>query len=270
VLAGAGVGLLVACAIGLGVFRAIRRGGPPAVAPRLRLLVPAYFYPGGKGLRHWERLIDSAGAVRPVAVVNMASGPSKEVDPNFVHVLDRARRAGITLVGYVNTAYARRPLPEAQADVSRWFRLYPQLDGIFFDQQASEAAQVEYYAALYARVRDVRPRGWVVTNPGGLCAEEYLSRPATDVACLAEACESLAAYRAPAWAERHGAGRFCALIAGVAKAEQMEEYVGAMPAKGIGYCYITDGAGANPWDRLPSYWEAEVAAVRRANERRAP
>jgi hypothetical protein len=237
----------------------------------LRILVPAYFYPGGEGLSQWDRLIDSASAVPLVAVVNTAtSGPGQEVDPNFVPVLNRAKRAGITLVGYVSTAYATRPLAEAQGDVERWFRLYPQADGIFFDQQSSEAAQVGYYAALYDRVRRLRPRGLVVTNPGGLCDEGYLSRPATDVACLAEASKSLAAYRPPPWAERHGAGRFCALVGGVSQAGRMQEYIREMPAKGIGYCYVTDGTGPNPWDRLPSYWEAEVAAVRRLNERPAP
>jgi hypothetical protein len=30
--------------------------------------------------------------------------------------------------------------------------------------------------------------------------------------------------------------------------------------------YITDDQGPNPYDRLPSYWAAEVEAVRRANQ----
>jgi GH18 family chitinase len=33
----------------------------------------------------------------------------------------------------------------------------------------------------------------------------------------------------------------------------------------IGMIYVTDADGANPWDRLPSYWDAEVAAVREIN-----
>jgi hypothetical protein len=36
----------------------------------------------------------------------------------------------------------------------------------------------------------------------------------------------------------------------------------------VGYCYVTDAGGANPWQRLPSYWDEEVAAVREANHRR--
>jgi hypothetical protein len=33
----------------------------------------------------------------------------------------------------------------------------------------------------------------------------------------------------------------------------------------IGYVFITDDSGRNPYDRLPSYWEAEVEAVRLEN-----
>jgi hypothetical protein len=35
----------------------------------------------------------------------------------------------------------------------------------------------------------------------------------------------------------------------------------------VGHVYVTDAGGANPWDRLPRYWDEEVAAVRRANGR---
>jgi hypothetical protein len=34
----------------------------------------------------------------------------------------------------------------------------------------------------------------------------------------------------------------------------------------IGYLFITDDVGPNPYDRLPSNWDAEVDAVRRLNQ----
>jgi hypothetical protein len=38
----------------------------------------------------------------------------------------------------------------------------------------------------------------------------------------------------------------------------------------IGSIYITDQDGPNPWGRLPRYWEAEVEAVHRVNQRQEP
>jgi len=39
---------------------------------------------------------------------------------------------------------------------------------------------------------------------------------------------------------------------------------------GIGWIYVTDASGDTAWSRLPRYWEAEVDAVHRANQRQAP
>jgi hypothetical protein len=47
----------------------------------------------------------------------------------------------------------------------------------------------------------------------------------------------------------------------VPAARDMQACIGAAVEKKIGYLYITDGSGANPWAALPKYWEAEVEAV---------
>jgi hypothetical protein len=237
--------------------------------PRLRLLVPAYFYPAGEGLKHWDRLIASSARVPVLAIVNPASGPGDKADANYTRLLDRAKRqAGLTLLGYVSTRYAGRPLADVQADVDRWLRLYPQIHGIYFDEQASGADQAGYYAALYAHARKERKLRLVVTNPGTACAEAYLARPATDVACLFEGAEGFATWKPPAWSGKYGARRFAALAYKVGETGLMRKYVGASVENGVGCLYVTDAAGANPWDRLPAYWDEEVAAVGKVNGRK--
>jgi hypothetical protein len=237
-----------------------------ATAPRLRLLVPAYIYPAGEGLAEWYRLIESAGAAGTVVIANPSSGPGNKVDPNYSKVIERARSKGAVVLGYVSTKYGARPLRMVKAEVDRWVSLYPGVQGIFFDEQASAADQVLYYAALYEYVRKDRGLSLAVGNPGALCAEEYLSRPAADVACLVETNKDLSAYRRPAWATHYPADRFAALLSKVETAEQMQQALREMKAAHIGYCYVTDGKGENPWGRLPSYWDQEVKAVQQMNE----
>jgi hypothetical protein len=238
-------------------------------APRCRLLVPAYFYPAGEGLKDWDRLLASGAKVPILAVVNPASGPGEKADPAYTKLLNRAKKApGVTLLGYVSTRYGKRPAADVRADIDRWLRLYPQVRGLFLDEQASGAGQADYYAALYAhaRARKLRP---VVTNPGTACAEAYLARPAADVACLFEAGEGFAGFRPPAWAVRYGAGRFAALAYNVKEAGQMRKYLAAAQERRVGLVYVTDGAGANPWARLPAYWDEEVTAAKRLNNPKA-
>jgi hypothetical protein len=241
--------------------------GPGGAAPRLRLLVPAYFYPGGEGLAEWERLL---GAPEPAAIaliVNAASGPGKAADPNFARVIDRAREKGFTLVGYVSTRYAERPADDVIEDIDRWARFYPGVEGVFFDEQASAADRVEHYAGLYEYARKRRGLRLVVSNPGTVCAEGYLARPAADVVCLAESNRPLSEFRPPAWAARYPAERFAALLHKVTDPERMKRDVAAIADKRIGYCYFTNHGLPNPWDRLAVYWEAELGAVREVNER---
>ena len=246
-------------------------GAGPAAEPepRLRLLVPAYFYPAGEGLKHWARLEAAAARVPVLAVVNPASGPGDKADANYTRLLDRAaKRPGLTLLGYVSTRYGKRPAAEVKADVVRWLRLYPQVRGIFFDEQASGAERAGYYADLYAHARKARRLRLVVTNPGTACAEAYLARPATDVACLFEGAVGFGEWAPPAWAGKHGAGRVATLAYKVGDAGLMRKYVAGAARKGVGLVYVTDAAGANPWDRLPAYWDEEVAAARQVNRRK--
>src|SRR5262249_5896785 len=157
-------------------------------------------------------------------------------------------------------SYGKRPLADIKADVDRWLRLYPQVQGIFVDEQASAAGQVDYYAALYAYIRQDRRLRLVVSNPGTICAEGYLAQPAADVVCLFEAERGFEGPQPPAWAANYKPGRFADLAYKVGTADLMRKYVAEAVAKGIGQVYVTDGAGGNPWDHLPAWWEAEVAA----------
>jgi hypothetical protein len=171
---------------------------PPGAPARMKLLVPAYFYPAGESLQHWNRIIESPHAADIVAIVNPDSGPGNAADASYTKVLERARRQGVTLIGYISTKYAARTLLEVKADVDHWVRFYPNIQGIFYDEQASAADHILYYAALYDYVRMERGLRLVMTGPGTTCAEEYLARPAADVVCVVEAAKDASAYRRPA------------------------------------------------------------------------
>jgi hypothetical protein len=227
--------------------------------------VPAYFYPAGEGLAQWDRLLGAPDPAAVVIIANPDSGPGKGANPKYVQVIDRARQKGFTVIGYVPTNYAKRPLGEAKDDIDRWIRFYPGVRGIFFDEQASAADRISYYAELYGYARKERGLPLVINNPGTTCAEDYLSRPAADVVCLVESGKDFSSFHPPAWASGYRAACFAGLIVKIDDPVRMKHYVLEMVAKRVGYCYITDGQGPNPWDRLPRYWEAEVEAVQQVN-----
>jgi len=239
------------------------RGARP---PQLSLWVPAYYYPNGPGLREWDRLIAAAKLVPIVAIVNPASGPGDHVDPNIAAVITRARKSGVAVVAYIATEYTRKPLAAVKGEVDTYLRFYPDIQGIHFDEQSSDAKGVDYYAELYRYVRKRIPDATVLTNPGTSCAPEYVARPVSDVVCLFERDRALEEFLPPAWASRFPASRFCVQAYHVDTEAQMKQALRRAVQLRVGYVYITDDQGPNPYDRLPSYWDAEVEAVQRANQ----
>ena len=233
---------------------------PGQASPPLKLLVPAYFYPAGDGLKDWERMLAASAQVPVVAVVNPASGPGKMADPNYTMILRKAKITKTTLLGYVTTSYCKRPVKDVQADVDQWLRLYPGVHGIFFDEQASGAAHVAYQANLHRYVHANKLK-LVVTNPGTVCAEEFFAKKAVDASCLFEGPKPFTDAPFPDWAGKYP-GSVAALSYKVPSADVMRQCLRFARAQRLAYVYVTDADGANPWNRLPSYWDAEVVAAR--------
>lgn len=235
---------------------------PADKAPPVQLLVPAYFYPSGNGAKEWDKLLAAADRAAIVAIVNPASGPGRRVDPNYTTVLEKGAKAKrLTLIGYVSTSYAKRPLEEVKADVDQWLKFYPGIQGIFFDEQPSDAEQVDYYATLYKHVRETHKLQLVITNPGTICAEVYASKPAADAVCLFEGPQPFDTAKLPGWRTKYDAHRAAVLSYQIDAVESMQRLIASAAERHLGYCYITDDSGNNPWDRLPTYWDEEVKAA---------
>ncbi len=233
--------------------------------PQLSLWVPSYYYPNGPGLHEWDRLIAAAKVVPIVAILNPASGPGDHVDPYFAKVVTRARKGNVKLVAYVGTQYARKSLENVKREVDTYLKFYPEIQGVHFDEQSSHVKDVDYYAELYRYVRKCIPDALVLNNPGTVCAAEYLARPAADAVCLFERDRAFDEFRPPAWASRFPASRFCVQSYHVDSEAEMKRALRRAVQLRVGYVYITDDVGPNPYDRLPAYWDAEVEAVRQVN-----
>ncbi len=256
---------------GLGLVLCGAAPGARAEEPTLSLLVPAYIWPAGEQLKDWNRLIAAADRVPIVAIVNKDSGPGKQVDKNLLAVLERAaRRSKLTMVGYVPLKYARRTVADVKADVDGWLSLYPGvLSGIMFDEQPSGPEGVGYVAECAAYVRSRIKNARIVSNPGAMCAPEYLTIAGAPTICLFENKTGIDAYRPPPWRTKFRPGQMAVVLYDVPTASAMKRALREMVRKRTGCVYITDDSGANPWDRLPSYWEEEVAAVAAENRRAA-
>ncbi|HUY31831.1 MAG TPA: spherulation-specific family 4 protein [Pirellulales bacterium] len=258
--------LLSACAVG-GACPAADSPAKLRPTVKVKLFVPAYFYPAGEGLKEWDRLI-AAAAVPIVAIANPASGPGERADPNHAKIIGRAARAGVTVIGYVSTQYAKKPRARVKAEIDRWKEFYPSIKGVFFDEQTSDASQVDYYRELFDYSRKKIKDGFVASNPGVACDVAYVTEACADLVCVFEHFEAYDDFTPPpAWGEK--ARRRAAVVPyQTTDADQMRQRLHRAAQFHLGYFYATDAGGANPWDRLPTYFDDEVAAVREVNRPR--
>jgi hypothetical protein len=230
---------------------------------RLRLLVPAYIYPGGEGRKDWQRLIDASSKVEIVAIANPNSGPGTGRNLDYAAIFTEASEHGIKLVGYVSTDYGKRPQAEIKNDVDAWARFYPQLRGFFFDQQPSESQHAAHFAELREFVKQRIPDPLVITNPGVPCDEAYLSRAVSNVTCVFVNYQGFEQFELPAPLKAYDPARFAAMPYNIPDVETMRTVVKEAIIKRIGYLYVSDAKPPNQWGKLPVYWEAEVDAVSR-------
>ena len=63
------------------------------------------------------------------------------------------------------------------------------------------------------------------------------------------------------WRRRHDPDKFWHLVYEVPDGAAMRETVSLALERHAGVVHMTDGTLPNPWDRLPPYWDAELALV---------
>jgi len=228
---------------------------PPAPSGGQHVAVPSYFYPG----TYWSQLGAGAPTVG-LAVVNPNSGPGAAPDPNYVAQVSQTRALGITVVGYVDTAYGSRSLATVEADVDKQYQWYG-VDGIFFDQVPSDCAEISYYQALADYVRAKTGTHEVVLNPGASTGECFMS--ASDVLITFEdTYANYVGWQLSGWETKYPASRFWQLVIDTSQTD-LPNAIALSRSRNIGWVYVTPDTLPNPWDTLPgpTYWSQELSAA---------
>lgn len=238
---------------------AIALAAPAAFAADL--LVPAYFYPGGRH-NYWPQLATAASTASVTAILNPASGPGASADPNYVAAIASVRSAGGKVIGYVSTRYAARPIGEVTADINTYVALYA-VDGFFIDEMTNDAdsSHLAFYQSVHDYIKGLDAAYTVVGNPGTTTLEIYASLPVADQLVVFEGSDkSYARYAPAAWQAGYARSRFAHIVYGASKGAMARDVAGAA-GKGAGAVFVTADKLPNPYDTLPAFWADEAAAA---------
>lgn len=217
-------------------------------------LLPAYFYPG----RTWRDALAEVGPGEAI-IVNPDNGPGKAPDPNYTRTVARAESSGATLLGYIDTRYAkvsRASIARQVEDYRRWYGI----TDVFFDDVTTAASRVGYYRAASDAVRQTDPGAWVVLNPGTYPAQAYMSLH--DTLVVFEGSErSFLADPPPAWMASYPTRDFAMIVSAVPAGDEGPVTALALRRR-AGYVYITDHATTSTlYEQLPTYWADEVRTL---------
>lgn len=258
---------LFACGIALG----------SGAADALELLMPAYFYPSANPAQsQWDEMQSAlAAGVAVTAIMNPDNGPGAARNADYVNAVDAFRAAGGRVLGYVYTCYGNNQCVEPQtrsaaavvADAERYASWYA-VDGIFLDEMGGSATSLPFYTEVSQALR-ASHAGWrLVGNPGTAIPEANADLVDTVVTFEQGRADYSQATSEP-WMLTAPPQRQAHLHYNVGSEVQMRALLAEAVARRAGSVYITDdryvpgdATQPNPFDQLPGYWAAEVAAVK--------
>jgi Spherulation-specific family 4 len=225
------------------------------------IIVPFYFDPfkSATGLDELHSLMNISreySLVPIVAVINPANGPGN-YSTDMANTVGNLSGSGITVLGYIWTGYGavNSTLIEHQIDEYHSWYANKSLTGILFDGMNGTAADKSYYATLasYAKINDSFAR--VFGNPG-------IGKIQSDVGTV----DTINIYEGGPWSLDNGSfmqspgnwnlnyykGNFSAIALGANSFFVTQANVWRASTY-LGYMYITNGTGANPYDFISPY-----------------
>jgi hypothetical protein len=251
------------------------------------IIVPAYFAPGSGGPGGagdgWAAMAAAASQVRITAIFDPNSGPASSASSAYASAFTQLEAAGGKVVAYVSTVNATASLSSVESQISTYINQYGNLiEGFMLDQMLVTTNTLSYYQSLDSYIKGLSSSYTIIGNPGqpylnGVSPQDYLST--ADIFSIFEGPNSAPAgspgYNTfpygQTWYQSYPSDLFSNTIYDVAANSGDASQSSAMVADvseavqlGVGYVYITNLSGGNPYDALPSYWAQEVSTVAEA------
>jgi hypothetical protein len=216
-------------------------------------IVPLYTDPTD---RSWTAIVTAALAhptVEVVAIVNPADGPGSSKSADYTAGIATLQAAHIKVIGYVATGYGANAISSVESDMDRWKSFYPTVQGIFFDEQSNNPADVAHYKTLsqYAKSKGL---AYTVGNPGTDVPTSYIGVLDTMMVYESDGLPTIASLKA--WSA-YAPSNFgiipykCSMDASFVK--QARQY--------IRYIYLQSDDLPNPWDSLTTFFNDLMASL---------
>jgi hypothetical protein len=196
-----------------------------------------------------------------VVSINPNSGPRSSVDSRFTSAITTLHTSGlnVTVIGYVPTGYGTgRSIANVEGMIDTWYSLYPNIDGIMFDEVSNSPSTDSFYQTITDYARTVHGAHFLRGNPDApidvgkvgmfdmIAIGESSSYPPTS-SLLSDTFNGL-----------YGKEKFAYTVHDVSTLDTVwltaaEKY--------LGYVYITNAVEPNTYAAMPLYFGQEANVI---------
>src|SRR6185312_5248885 len=181
-------------------------------------------------------------------------GPGPSKDQDYVTGIASLLAANIKVIGYVATGYGSHSIASMEAQMDTWKSFYPNVQGIFFDEQSNDPTLVSHYQTLsqYAKSKGLN---YTVGNPGTGVPTSYIGAVDTMLVYESDGLPSMSSLQAwSAYAPTNfGIIPYKVSAIDATFIKQAKQY--------IHYVYLQKDDLPNPWDSLTPYFADLLAAL---------
>lgn len=206
------------------------------------MMLPAYFYDSSL----WDRVFEQNETM--IVIVNLDNGVGDKEDSYYQNIIQKLKKDLKVPVGYIPSNYAQRDQEEFKAEVDRWLKFYPEIEGFFIDEVSIE--DFDYYKRISEYIKS-KGTYEVILNTGTLPEDNYFEI-ADNIVVYEGAIskmkqENICKYPQKSTIIVHGASK-----------EQMKDLIDSKDCK---FIYASDENGGRAYLTLPSYFEDEIKYI---------
>lgn len=216
------------------------------------VLVPFYIYPTTAAIQPLITAKTQHRSVPMRVVLNPNSGVGLSPNQDYSNAVTALRKAGIEVLGYVNTDYNSRQISDVMLEILTW-KLWYSPDGIFLD---ALGASKEYYGDIKTYINTLGMK-IIVGNAGQNVDPNYGSLVNSVVISNNDGLPDLKQYCN--WNSTAIDDSLPAIL--VYDVPTLPSDFIQQADDFIGWIYVTSGTGENPWGTLPSYFSNLVGLL---------